>query len=101
MRMTHRPPTCCGPTDRATALQEPALPRSMGFLDKIRPATPPGSATDPVCHMKVDPKSPRGGSTELGGQTYHFCSPGCKAKFEADPAKFIGPGSSGGSHHMH
>ena len=76
----------------------------MGFLDKIRGnATPPtpGSATDPVCHMSVDPKAPRGGKSEHGGQTYYFCSPGCKGKFDADPHKFMGPHSHGGGHHMH
>lgn len=73
----------------------------MGFLDKIRPAATPGSATDPVCHMSVDPKTTRGGSSKHGEQTYYFCSPGCKSKFEADPAKFIGPGGAGGAHHMH
>lgn len=73
----------------------------MGFLDKMRGMATPGSATDPVCHMKVDPAKAAGGSSEHAGTTYHFCSPGCRKKFEAEPAKFIGPGGSGGAHHMH
>lgn len=71
----------------------------MGFLDKIRPATPAGNVTDPVCHMSVDPKTARGGSSVHEGQTYYFCSAGCKAKFEKEPAKYLSGG--GGSHNMH
>ena len=52
--------------------------------------TPPaGSAAphvDPVCSMTVDPAKAKGGSADFNGRTYWFCSPGCKAKFEADPA---------------
>ena len=33
---------------------------------------------DPVCGMKVDPVTPRGGSFEHAGTTYGFCSPGCR-----------------------
>ncbi|HUR67857.1 MAG TPA: YHS domain-containing protein [Candidatus Thermoplasmatota archaeon] len=72
----------------------------MGFLDKMRVGTP-ATATDPVCHMKVDPAKPPGGFSELGTQTYYFCSAGCKKKFDAEPAKFIGPEGAGGAHHMH
>ena len=62
----------------------------MGFLDKMRPATGAGAtATDPVCLMKVDPKS-AAGKSEHAGQTYHFCSPGCKGKFDADPHRYLG-----------
>lgn len=68
----------------------------MGFLDKMRSgqpptsnATPGGLVTDPVCHMKVDPKSAAGHS-EHGGVTYHFCSTGCKTRFDADPHRFLG-----------
>lgn len=45
-------------------------------------------AVDPVCGMKVDPaKSPHAASFE--GRTFHFCSAGCKTKFEADPRKYL------------
>jgi len=48
---------------------------------------------DPVCGMKVfeKPTVPR---REYKGKTYYFCNPGCAAKFEADPARFLqAPGS--------
>lgn len=64
----------------------------MGFLDKMRGAAnpqAPGMATDPVCHMKVDPARSAGSSVH-GGQTFHFCSAGCKSKFDADPHKYLG-----------
>ena len=39
---------------------------------------------DPVCGMDVDPAtSPY--SSERDGQTYHFCSERCQAKFETSP----------------
>ena len=45
-------------------------------------------AVDPVCGMRVDPATAKH-STEHEGTTYFFCCGGCKAKFEADPAKFL------------
>jgi P-type Cu+ transporter len=47
-------------------------------------------ALDPVCGMTVDPASARA-STVHDGQTYYFCCPSCKAKFEADPARHVHP----------
>ncbi|WIY83908.1 heavy metal translocating P-type ATPase [Propionimicrobium sp. PCR01-08-3] len=46
------------------------------------------SVTDPVCGMKIDPAD-AAASAEWGGQTYYFCSHGCRAKFVADPEKYI------------
>ncbi len=40
---------------------------------------------DPVCHMDIDPKGAEG-SADHDGQTYYFCSRGCKMDFEEDPA---------------
>ena len=37
---------------------------------------------DPICGMTVDPER-AAGMSERGGQTYYFCSKGCKAKFDA------------------
>jgi xanthine dehydrogenase accessory factor len=44
--------------------------------------------TDPVCGMTVDPLTSTRKST-YGGQIYWFCSDGCKAEFEKDPARLI------------
>lgn len=81
----------------------------MGLFDKLRGKTdahaagtkhtghgppPPGMVVDPVCKMWVDPNHPPGGSSAHGSQTFHFCSPGCKRSFEADPHRYLG-------HHAH
>ncbi len=66
--------------------------------------TQPDAATrDPVCGMAVTAASQHR-STHLGN-TYLFCSTGCKAKFDADPARYasgdagIGTGSGHAPHH--
>jgi len=48
-------------------------------------------ALDPVCGMRVDPNHAAGKST-YQAETYYFCSPGCKAKFEDHPKRFLHPG---------
>jgi len=55
-------------------------------------ASPPNgkTATDPVCGMKVDPNV-TAHHVEHGDQTFHFCSNGCRVKFEADPARYLSP----------
>ena len=50
----------------------------------------PAGAVDPVCGMTVDPRH-AAGSSEYQGKTYHFCSKGCVAKFEAGPEKYLQP----------
>ena len=42
---------------------------------------------DPVCGMEVNPQNAVAKS-EHSGRTYHFCSVGCKRKFDQNPAKF-------------
>ncbi|MDR3498811.1 MAG: heavy metal translocating P-type ATPase [Parvibaculum sp.] len=49
-----------------------------------------GPAKDPVCGMSVDPATAVH-RTEHEGRTYYFCSARCRAKFEADPAKYLTP----------
>ncbi len=43
---------------------------------------------DPVCGMEVDPKT-AAGSSVYQGQTYYFCSMGCKKDFDHDPEKYL------------
>lgn len=45
------------------------------------------TAIDPVCGMEVDTAT-AAGSSEYQGQTYYFCSSGCKRRFDSDPASF-------------
>lgn len=49
-----------------------------------------GSAIDPVCGMTVDIAKSKNSCTH-DGTRYHFCHPGCQSKFEADPARYLGP----------
>jgi Cu+-exporting ATPase len=53
------------------------------------PSSQPSTERDPVCGMTVDPQKARGGSFEHDGQTYYFCSPGCREKFAADPSRWL------------
>ena len=43
---------------------------------------------DPVCGMKVTAKSPH--MAEFDGKPVYFCCAGCKAKFNADPLRYMG-----------
>jgi Cu+-exporting ATPase len=52
--------------------------------DKADPAPNAETATDPVCGMKVEIKE-GARHRDYDGQTYHFCSDGCREKFDADP----------------
>ncbi|MCY3679460.1 MAG: XdhC family protein [Gemmatimonadetes bacterium] len=52
------------------------------------PAGAPASATDPVCGMTVATDGSRPSFTHENN-TYHFCCPGCRARFEADPAAYL------------
>ncbi|PDT71064.1 copper-translocating P-type ATPase [Bradyrhizobium ottawaense] len=43
---------------------------------------------DPVCGMTVDPTTAKH-RFDHHGETFHFCSAGCRTKFAADPAKYL------------
>ncbi|MBJ7532811.1 heavy metal translocating P-type ATPase [Rhodomicrobium vannielii ATCC 17100] len=45
-------------------------------------------AVDPVCGMSVDPHTAKHRAT-YEGRAYYFCCGGCKAKFEADPRRWL------------
>ena len=55
---------------------------------------------DLVCGMDIDPKTAAGHS-EYQGQTYYFCSLGCKKAFDKEPQKYITNAGSGHSGHHH
>jgi len=55
------------------------------------------TAKDPICGMDIDPAT-AAGKSEYKGQTYYFCSLGCKMDFDKDPEKYLG---QGGHHHHH
>ena len=52
-------------------------------------AAPPSAVIrDPVCGMTVDP-APGKPTAQHGGRTFHFCSQGCRTKFEAAPEDYL------------
>jgi YHS domain-containing protein len=42
---------------------------------------------DPVCGMQIDEKH-AAGKSEHRCQTFYFCSPGCKQKFDQNPEQY-------------
>jgi YHS domain-containing protein len=48
---------------------------------------------DPVCGMTVNPEvaGAAGLTAEHEGQSYYFCSTGCKLEFLEDPKRFFDP----------
>ena len=44
--------------------------------------------TDPVCGMRIDPRT-AAGSHRHEGREYYFCSPHCLASFKADPQRYL------------
>jgi YHS domain-containing protein len=49
---------------------------------------------DPICSMSVR-EGPKAITYDYKGQTYYFCSPGCKRQFEKDPEKALKEGPHG------
>ena len=47
---------------------------------------------DPVCGMTVNPSTSKH-RFDYRGETYHFCSAGCRTKFAADPVAYLGKDS--------
>lgn len=84
------------------AAEEPDEPRLARFLDDciLRFATDylrvraPDSVyqrsslvTDPVCGM-VFRRAEAAATSDYDGQTWHFCAPGCRDRFAADPERY-------------
>jgi len=42
---------------------------------------------DPVCGMNVDERQ-AAGQSQYQGETYYFCSQGCKSKFDQNPQQY-------------
>src|SRR5947209_16323313 len=62
----------------------------LGMDAMTTPPTTGTKAKDPVCGMTVDPATtPHRHSHH--GVSYFFCSGGCRAKFAADPEKYLEP----------
>jgi xanthine dehydrogenase accessory factor len=72
-------PIPAGGRPPATATATPSSTRSA----------PPETATDPVCGMAVA-VTPAAVTTEVDGERYWFCGPGCRDAFLAGPGRFAG-----------
>ncbi len=67
-----------------------------GDAVKSQGASPEGLVTDPVCGMKINPKS-AAAKVEYKGKTYYFCMESDKQAFEKDPEKYITKGGKQGA----
>ncbi len=72
---------------RAASRAAPAAPETSRE-DKAAPAGEAERATDPVCGMTVAADGSRPSSTHEG-RTVYFCCPGCRARFDANPAAYV------------
>ena len=78
-------------------LQGRALARWRKTMSLVE--TEKAVAKDPVCGMSVDPATAQH-SFEHDGKTYYFCCAGCRTKFAADPARYLGADGAVGSPSM-
>ncbi|MES2095930.1 MAG: heavy metal translocating P-type ATPase [Pseudomonadota bacterium] len=60
----------------------------QGCCGGHRPTDGAATVKDPVCGMDVDPAATTH-HAEHAGVEHHFCSAGCRAKFVADPARYL------------
>jgi P-type Cu+ transporter len=74
---------CCAPKSNLSAATKNA---------GVQTAT--DQAHDPVCGMVVDPAKAED-RAEHEGQALYFCCSGCKARFLADPPRFLKPAQQG------
>jgi xanthine dehydrogenase accessory factor len=72
------------PAEIAFSVMAALLPlrRRHVVLDAEEVPAPGAEVVDPICGMAVDVATARHTSVR-DGQTYYFCAPGCKARFEA------------------
>ena len=72
-------PACCGGGSHAAHDHHPHGDRNVALA----------AVRDPVCGMSVDPATSKH-RFDYHGQTFHFCAAGCRTKFAADPARYLG-----------
>jgi Cu+-exporting ATPase len=67
----------------------PSAPESSTGTVRTASGHAPGQlVTDPVCGMRIDPNTARGGSVTHQDETIYFCNPGCREKFSASPERY-------------
>jgi Cu+-exporting ATPase len=72
---------CCGGTSEHGA-------HGHGAHDHHHAPAGGDKSVDPVCGMSVDPETSKN-RFEHRGETYHFCSAGCRTKFAAAPEHYL------------
>ena len=77
---------CCGGCHAAFANDPTPFLAAASSVESA--AARPAAAADPVCGMSVDPAAAEH-SHSHAGTTYYFCCAGCRAKFEADPDRYL------------
>src|SRR3954452_23065867 len=87
----HKPETHsgCGCSSKVAPVDKPAAASCCGAHgDHAHDHGAAAKVRDPVCGMTVDPATSKH-RFDHHGETFHFCSAGCRAKFAADPAKYL------------
>src|SRR5665213_1721195 len=82
------------PDTQAQPVGHPAGAAHQGHLQALAPEARGDTqvqrtATDPVCGMSVEVANAEHHSVH-DGQTYYFCSGGCKGRFDRDPDQYLG-----------
>lgn len=77
--------------DLGPSTQEEIAVAVLAELVAWRHASSPGAgsvheAVDPVCGMTVATESSE--TAQYAGIVYHFCSPGCRSRFEGEPGRY-------------
>ena len=92
-RFTPRPPA----TTAAASITDPVIEIGNQHTSEDNPMTNHTEhtsddtlVTDPVCGMKIDPKT-AAATREHDGTTFYFCSTGCANAFDADPHRYGHP----------
>src|SRR5579872_1169751 len=69
-----------------------AHPAKAGLITIAGPpgAPAPAVAKDPVCGMSVNTAAAKH-TLQHAGQTFYFCSPSCREKFQSQPDKYLRP----------
>ena len=74
-----------------------AAAESLEDTAETKIESPPAvEAIDPICGMAVEIAGARH-TAEHAGRVYYFCCGGCRARFQAEPARYVQAGAQGGA----
>ncbi|WP_310497353.1 heavy metal translocating P-type ATPase [Sandarakinorhabdus sp.] len=76
--------------DHQHSHRNPGDTQAPGCCSGGKADDPTSTVRDPVCGMSVDPHT-TAHHAEHDGHPFSFCSAGCRAKFVADPQKYLTP----------